>query len=211
MEKRDQFTDWAIELQSIAQNGLEYGHDRFDLERYTRLREIATEMMTCKTGLPKKQVKFMFSSEDGYQTPKLATRAAIFKNNQILLVKETTDSLWSMPGGWCEPNLSVRDNCIKEVKEEAGRDITVNKVIAIKNSQTNVHGNNRIERAINVCNIIFLCHEIDGHFIPNTETSTCSYFSLDELPPLSLKRNSQEEISMCFAAANKADWQTWFN
>ncbi|RMC24619.1 MULTISPECIES: NUDIX hydrolase N-terminal domain-containing protein [unclassified Lactobacillus] len=211
MEKRDQFTDWAIELQSIAQNGLEFGRDRFDLERYTRLREIATEMMTSKTGLPKKQIKFMFSSEDGYQTPKLATRAAVFKNNQILLVKETTDNLWSMPGGWCEPNLSVRDNCIKEVKEEAGRDITVNRVIAIKNSQTNIHGKNRIERAINVCNIIFLCHEIGGQFIPNTETSSCSYFSLDKLPPLSLKRNNQEEITMCFAALNEADWQTWFN
>ena len=57
MEKRGQFTNWAIELQSLAQDGLEYGHDRFDLERYTRIREIATEMMSAKTGLPIKQVE----------------------------------------------------------------------------------------------------------------------------------------------------------
>ena len=75
MEKRDQFTNWAIELQSLAQDGLAYGHDRFDLERYTRIREIATEMMSAKTGLPIKQVKELFSSDDGYQTPKLAVRA----------------------------------------------------------------------------------------------------------------------------------------
>lgn len=211
MKKKDQFSNWAIELQSLAQNGLEYGHDRFDLERYARIREIATEMMAAKTGLPLKQVKDLFSSEDGYQTPKLATRAAIFKNDQLLLVHETTDNQWSMPGGWCEPNLSVAQNCIKEAKEESGRDIAIEQVIALRNSQTNIHGQERAERAINVCNVVFLCRELSGNFVKNTETTECGYFSLTNLPPLSLKRNTPEEIKMCFAAHKAANWQVLFD
>ncbi|WEV70158.1 NUDIX hydrolase [Lactobacillus sp. ESL0785] len=206
MDKKDQFTNWAVELQSLAQNGLEYGHDRFDLERYERIRVIATEMMAAKTGLPLKKVKSLFSSDDGYQTPKLGTRAAIFKDEQILLVRETIDGAWSLPGGWCEPNMSVKDNCIKEAKEESGREISVERIIALRNHDHTIRG----ERAINVVNVFFLCHEHGGTFNQNTETSACRYFSQDKLPQLSEQRTTQEEINLCFAAKNDPNWQPKF-
>lgn len=84
-ENNDQFTDWAVELQSIAQNGLKYSHDVFDRERYQQVREIAAQMMEIKTGMPIKQVKTLFCGDEGYQTPKIETRAAIFKDDKILL------------------------------------------------------------------------------------------------------------------------------
>ncbi|WEV52009.1 NUDIX hydrolase [Lactobacillus sp. ESL0731] len=206
MDKKDQFTDWAIELQSLAQDGLEYGHDKFDLERYERIRAIATEMMAAKTGLPLKQVKSLFSSDDGYQTPKLGTRAAIFKDDQILLVRETTDGAWSMPGGWCEPNVSVKENCIKEAKEESGRDVVAERVITIRNHIHTIRG----ERAINVIDVFFLCREVGGEFVKNTETTDCRYFSLEDLPELSAERNSKAEIKACFDAYHDPNWQTTF-
>ena len=210
MKKLDQLTKWAIELQSIAQNGLEYGHDRFDRERYEKIREIATKIMAAKTDLPLKVVKGLFGSEDGYQTPKVSTRAAIFQDQKIMLVKESTDNLWSMPGGWCEPNLTVKENCIKETKEEAGHQITVERIIAVNNHSTNIHNKEQIERVINVCNVIFLCHDLGGKFAQNTETKECKYFSLTNLPALSLPRNTLEEVKMCFAANNDPQWQTKF-
>lgn len=80
--------DWAVELQSIAQAGLFYGKDKFDLERYERIREISAEMISYKTDIPVEKVKDLFCNETGYQTPKLDTRAAIFQDDKILLVKE---------------------------------------------------------------------------------------------------------------------------
>ncbi|WEV42810.1 NUDIX hydrolase N-terminal domain-containing protein [Lactobacillus sp. ESL0684] len=206
MIKKDELINWAVELQSIAQNGLEYGHDRFDLERYERIREIASEMMTAKSNLPLEQVKNLFSSEDGYQTPKLGTRAAIFKDKQILLVRETTDGKWSLPGGWCEPNVSVEANCLKEVEEEAGRKVVVKRVIALRNHTHKT----RQERIINVCNVFFLCQEVKGNFVKNTETDDCQYFAFNDLPELSEERNSKQELAMCFAANEDANWQTTF-
>jgi hypothetical protein len=91
---KEQWLEWAIELQSLAQAGLTYGKDIFDRERYERIREISAEIMAYKTDIPVQKVKDLFCNETGYQTPKLDTRAAIFQNGKILLVKENSGK-WS--------------------------------------------------------------------------------------------------------------------
>ena len=119
MSKWDKWTAWAVELQSLAQAGLTYGHDVYDLERYTRIREIAAEMMAEKTDLPIEKVTSLFCNETGYQTPKVDTRAAVFRERKILLVHEKNGT-WSLPGGWCDVNQTIGENAEKETLEEAG-------------------------------------------------------------------------------------------
>ena len=114
--------NWAIELQSLAQAGMTYGKDIYDRERYERIREISAEIIAHKSEIPVETVKDLFCNETGYQTPKLDTRAAIFKDDKILLVRENNGK-WSLPGGWVDVNVSVKENAIKEVKE---RDSTFN-------------------------------------------------------------------------------------
>ena len=58
--------------------------------------------------------------------------------------------------------------------------------------------------------IFFLCEELSGEFTPNDETDACEYFALDNLPKLSLDRNTKEQIAMCFDANNDPDWDTQF-
>lgn len=84
----DKLTEYAAELQSLAQAGLFYGKDVYDRERYTRIRDIAAEIMAMKTELPLGTVKELFCSDYGHQTPKVDTRAAIFMDNKILPVHE---------------------------------------------------------------------------------------------------------------------------
>ena len=78
---KDHLVDIAIELQSIAQAGLEYSKDKFDIERLQRIREISAEIMSKKSELSLDKVKDLFCNETGYQTSKVDTRAAIFKNS----------------------------------------------------------------------------------------------------------------------------------
>ena len=112
MNERPQWLKWAIELQALAQAGLEYGHDKFDLERYERIRDIAAEIMARHTDLPMDKVRDLFCNESGYQTPKLETRAAIFQGEKILLVQES-DGLWALPGGWADVDITVGENTVK--------------------------------------------------------------------------------------------------
>ena len=80
MENNEKWLEWAVELQALAQAGLTYGKDVYDRERYQRIRDISAEIMAHMTDMPFEKVKGLFCNESGYQTPKIDTRAAIFKD-----------------------------------------------------------------------------------------------------------------------------------
>ena len=115
----DKWLEYIIEIQSIAQIGLTYVKDPFDKERYERLREISAEMLAEKTGESVEKVKGLFCNETGYQTPKIDTRAAVFKDGKILLVHEKNGT-WSLPGGWCDVLQSVGTMPLKKLKKKRG-------------------------------------------------------------------------------------------
>lgn len=201
-----QWLEWAKELQFIAQAGLTYTKDLFDKERFERIREISAEIMSLQSKHPLSEIKDLFCNEMGFQTPKLDTRAAIFKDNKILLVEEN-DGTWSMPGGWVDVMETVKSNTVKEVKEEAGLDVDAVRVIALHDR--NLH--NQPPYAYNVCKVFVLCEVKGGCFHPNIETVGSGYFSLDELPPLSVAKNSYQQIEMCFTARSEKNWQVEFD
>lgn len=80
--------EWAKELQFLSQSALAYCKDPFDIERFRRIRDISAEIMSDYSNIPIDKVKELFCNETGFQTPKLDTRAAIFKDGKILLVRE---------------------------------------------------------------------------------------------------------------------------
>jgi phosphohydrolase len=202
----DKILKWAIELQSLAQAGLYYGKDIYDIERFQRIREIASEMVAEKSGLSLEKVNDLFCCETGYQTPKLDTRAAIFQEDKILLVQERNGK-WSLPGGWVDVDYSIKENTIKEVWEEAGLEVSADRIIAIEDRDKH----NKPEYIYKVCKVFVLCTVKGGEFKKNIETLQSGYFSLDELPELSEDKNSREQIEMCFEAYKNPDWKVFFD
>ena len=202
MKHGEQWLSWASELQSLAQAGLYYGKDKFDLERYARIREISAEMMAEGTGLPLEQVKDIFCCETGYQTPKLATRAAVIQGDKVLLVKEPRG--WALPGGWVDYNVSVKENAVKEVREEAGLEVRPERVIAVQDGENH----HRTAYPWKVCIVFVLCTLLGGEFRENLETSGSGWFALDELPELDLEKTTPEQLEMCFQADRARHWET---
>lgn len=203
----EKWLKWAIEIQSLAQAGLTYTDNVYDIERYERLREIAAEIIEEKSNISLEKVKDLFCNENGYQTPKIDTRAAIFKDDKILLTHENNGT-WSLPGGWCDVLESVASNTIKEVKEETGLDVETIKIIAVQDR--NKH--NKPIYAYGVCKIFVLCNVIGREFIENIETTEIKYFSLDEIPNnLAEEKTNNEQIEMCFKAYKDEKWQTQFD
>ena len=201
-----QWLDWAKELQFIAQSALAYCKDSFDIERFQRIREISAEILSTYSGLSVEKVKGLFCNENGFQTPKLDTRAAIFDDDKILLVHETNGT-WSLPGGWVDALETIKSNTQKEVKEEAGLEVTASRLIAVQDR--NKH--NDPPYAYNVCKVFVLCEIIGGEFTANIETTETAYFALDELPVLAEEKTSKEQIAMCFEAYKNPDWQVKFD
>lgn len=204
--EQNKWLDWAIELQALAQTGLEYSKDVYDIDRFNRMREISAEIISEYTHLNFDVVTDLFCNESGFQTPKLDSRAAIIKENKILLVKENNQK-WSLPGGWVDVNESVKTNIIKEVKEESGFHAVPLKIIAVLDR--NKHNSPRY--AYGICKIFVLCEVDDSPFVSNHETLERGFFTLDDLPELALEKNSVEQIQMCFKAYQDKNWQTIFD
>ena len=203
----EKWLKWAIEIQSLAQAGLAYTDNVYDIERYERLREISAEMIEEKSNIGVDKVKELFCNETGYQTHKLDTRDAIFKDDKILLTHENNGK-WSLPGGWCDVLESVGSNTIKEVKEETGLDVKTVKVISIQDR--NKH--NKPVYAYGVCKVFVLCNVIGGKFEENIETTETKYFALEEIPDnLAEEKTNKEQIKMCFDAYKDKNWKTQFD
>ena len=211
MKDREQWLKWAMELQSLAQAGLNYAKDCFDEERYTRIREISAEIIAQKAEISLEKVKELFCNEIGYQTPKMDSRAAVFKEGKILLVKER-DGKWSLPGGWIDVDLSVEENTVKEVREEAGFDVKAEKIIAIQDGMKNNLGCGLGPSPYGVSKIFVLCSLIEeNEFTQNIETSERDFFALNNLPELSTIRNTEKQIRMCFEAYKSEIWEAIFD
>ena len=107
---------WSRQFMAIAQNGLTFAKDHFDIERYEQVRRLAAEMMAEQSDTDCRKVVDLFSGEVGYATPKVDVRGVVFRENQILLVKERADGLWTLPGGWADVNESPAEAVVREVR-----------------------------------------------------------------------------------------------
>ena len=164
--------DLAMRVQSIAQAGLAYGKNEYDLERYEELRDIAAQMVAINTDIPVEIVKMHFCNEDGYQTPKVDTRAVIFQDGKILLVHEKNGT-WALPGGWCDVDQSIASNIEKETKEEAGLEVKADQVIAVQDWRKH----NKCNLPYGVVKIFVQCNVIGGNCQENIDTTESKYFT----------------------------------
>ncbi|MDB6213018.1 NUDIX hydrolase N-terminal domain-containing protein [Gemella haemolysans] len=206
--KNDVWKKWAQELQFLSQCSLAYSKDKFDRERSERIREIACEMLSYKYDIPVEKVKLDFAGELGYQTPKVETRAAVIKDNKILLVKEQFDSKWALPGGYQDVNMSIKENAIKEASEEAGAVVNPVKIIAVLDYNRHHH----VNFPLGMVKVFVLCEYVSHSFVENTETLGAEFYSLDELPELSTTRTTKKQLEMCFDCYNNIEnWETIFD
>lgn len=203
----EKWLQWASQLQSIAQAGLTFGSDRYDFDRYEKIRTIAVEILHEYTDIDYKKIRELFASETGYQTPKVDIRASVFKDDKILMVKEKVDGAWSLPGGWADVNTSVRESTVRECLEEAGAIVIPKRIIAVH--LANKHNNPLFPYTI--YKIFVECDLVENSFKENTETLEAGFFDADNLPELSFHRNTPGQINMCFEAKKHKVFETIFD
>jgi ADP-ribose pyrophosphatase YjhB (NUDIX family) len=199
--------EWARKLQAIAQNGLTFTTNPFEKERFETVREIAAEMLAEYSQYDQQAILDLFLNREGYATPKLDVRGAAFKDNQILLVKENVDGLWTLPGGWVDVNESPALAVAREVFEESGYSVQPVKLLALYDKLKHPHP----PEMFHAYKAFFLCEIIGYEPSTNIETSDAQFFSEDNLPPLSLPRVVPSQIHRLFEHHRHPDWPTDFD
>jgi len=202
-----QWLEWAQRLQAIAQNGLIYAQNPFDLERYEAVREVAAAMMATHSGANLDYVRNLFAGQVGYATPKVDVRGAVFRDDTILLVKERQDGLWTLPGGWADVSESPSAAVVREVYEESGYHTRAIKLLALYDRNRHAHA----PFPFHVYKLFFHCELLGGPPAPNVETDGVAFFPEDKIPELSLLRVTPAQIARLFEHHRHPDWPTDFD
>jgi len=186
---------WARRLEAIAQSGLTYSPNKFDIQRYEEVRAIAAEMMASGAALPDSApIRDLFARQSGYATPKVDVRVAAFHENRILLVRELEDSLWTLPGGWADIGEPPAVAAAREAREESGYEVHITKLAALYDR--NLHGHP--PHAFHAYKLFFIAELRGGAAQDSHETAGAQFFPEDALPPLSLSRVTPAEIAHMF-------------
>jgi ADP-ribose pyrophosphatase YjhB (NUDIX family) len=201
--------EWAQKLQAIAQNGLTYSENPYDIERYQQLRQIAAEIMATHSNLEPSDVVTLFSQEEGYATPKVDVRAAVFHAHKLLLVKEREDGCWTLPGGWVDVGESPSEAIVREVYEESGYQTRAVKLLAVYDRNHPRHGHPPLRH--HVYKLFFQCELIGGMATDNFETEAATFFEEQKIPELSLTRVVPTQIARLFEHYRNPDWATDFD
>lgn len=210
---KKKWEEWAIKLQSLAQAGLYYTNNEFERERYREIRRIACEILAEHSSIEIDEVTQYFTSETGYQTPKLDSRSVVFKDGKLLMAQES-NGLWAIPGGWIDIDKRLSENLIKEAFEEAGAEVTPNFVIALNDWKYHI-GKKFEYLPFQICKIFVMCDLKRIDFKPNSETLQAQFFDRDNLPPIAVAKNSKDQIDLCFSAYDTVTagrhWTTVFD
>lgn len=178
----------ARRIQAIAQAGLHYAGNEFDRQRYDELRDLSVQLATSVTDKPTDKIRDIFTCENGFQTPKVDIRSVVIKDNKVLLARERSDGGFALPGGFADINYTPSEVAVKEVREETGLEVRVNRVLAVVD--TDRHDFPPLE--YHYYKIVLLCDLTGGEFADSNETTEAGFFDFDELPELSEKRNTRQ-------------------
>ena len=199
--------EWVKKLQAIAQNGLTYSENPFDIERFKSLQAIAAEIMATYTNVEHSYILDLFAREVGYATPKVDVRAAVFRDNTILLVKERSDGCWTLPGGWGDVGESPSEVAVKEAYEESGYQTRAVKLLAVYDRDKQGHP----PFPYYIYKLFFLCELVGGSPSPSIETESVEFFPEDGIPELSLGRVTPAQITRLFEHYRNPDLPTDFD
>lgn len=195
------------ELNDISIKEINEKNHFFEVDRFKQVLELTNEIEYFNNKDRFKNIDILFGKgEVGYQTPKLDSRAAVFKDGKILLVEELNNK-WTMPGGWVDHNLSIRENIEKESFEEAGIKVKPIKIIAVQDRKKH----NKPEYIYNIIKVMVLSEYISGEFEKNIETLSSGFFHMDNLPSLSEDRTSIEQVELAFKAYYNENFETFFD
>jgi nitroimidazol reductase NimA-like FMN-containing flavoprotein (pyridoxamine 5'-phosphate oxidase superfamily)/ADP-ribose pyrophosphatase YjhB (NUDIX family) len=198
----------AKQLKALSETGLVYQDNPFDRERYSRIRELSLNIMANLTGESVESIGSFFSDIDDYPTPKVDVRGFVVnENGEILMVRERIDGKWTIPGGWADIGFTPSEMVVKEVREESGLIVSVDRLLAVYDKRCHLHP----PSPWYIYKLVFLCRLAGGDMNPGFDILDAGWFDVNKLPELSTERIMEEQILQLYLNAKSGDVITVFD
>jgi ADP-ribose pyrophosphatase YjhB (NUDIX family) len=175
---------WSEALSGIARTGLGFSDNLYERERFEEVLKVAADMRVAagheleSEVLVEEWLKIVGSGVAGYVTPKVAVGAVVTNDrNELLLVKRADSGIWLYPTGWADVGYSASEVVVKEVEEETGIEVRVERLIAV------LDGLRLGFTRIPLYSLVLLCRAVGGELRPHPlECADVGWFSPDDLP-----------------------------
>ncbi|MQQ29554.1 NUDIX hydrolase N-terminal domain-containing protein [Streptococcus mitis] len=188
--KTSDFAKYLQRMIALTDTGLTFTKDPFDRERYEDLRSLLSEMLNQVSDLDADEVAELLKPTSAYATPLMDVRAWIVEDEKICLVRGQGENDWALPGGFGEVGYSPTENILKEIEEETGFEAKVERLLAVFDT-------NRFQlQSKQYAKFVFECKLLAGQFQENQEIADLQFFAIDQLPALSEKRITKEQIEI---------------
>jgi ADP-ribose pyrophosphatase YjhB (NUDIX family) len=188
----------AMRIAALAENGLTFSKNPFELDRYQQLRDVAAELFALLTDRPLHELKMELGRQVGYVTPKVEVRGALIdEGERLLMMREVVDGRWSLPGGFADPLDTPSEAVVREVREETGYGAEVMKLVGCWDRDRRGH---TPKLPNSIYKLFFLCQATGAQRPPDKlETLEIGWFGIDDLPELSAGRVNRWELERVLA------------
>ena len=198
----------AKQYKALAETGLKFQKDPFDQERYSQIKELSVRMMALLTGSTPAEIQAFYKPVTDYPTPKVDVRGLVVnESGEILMVRERVDGRWTIPGGWADIGFAPSEVVVKEVHEEAGLEVKVDRLLAVYDKRCHPHP----PSPYYIYKIIFLCTLTGGKLKPGFDILDAGWFSPENLPDLSTDRILGQQIMELLEAMKSNSMRTIFD
>jgi ADP-ribose pyrophosphatase YjhB (NUDIX family) len=199
-ERRTSLTDegsvwlaWARKIDAMARIGSTFAENPYDTRRYAELAAIAKSMIAELAARPQVELPELYLPSEGYVTPKVDVRAAVFdESGRVLLVREVADGRWSLPGGWADVGDAPSVSAAREVLEESGYSTRITHLVGVFDAHD-------ATSPFSAYKVVFAGELTGGEAGGDHETDAVGFYAADELPPLSARRTPPRVLDAAFA------------
>lgn len=169
----------ADQIRAISNNGLHYGKDPYDIDRYERLLVVAAELLSMVAAQPNEEIERVFVYDLDLRTPLTGVDTAVFDEaGRVLLIQRADNHKWAMPGGACEVGDAPADNAAREVWEETGYRVAITAMLGVFDNLRYRPSN----RGRHGYLLLFSGKVVSGEAALSNETLAVQWFPLEAIP-----------------------------
>lgn len=207
MKSSDQL-NFVKRIQALSDTGLVYAENEYDRERYEELKEISLKLLATMADRPLSALQNFYMPVIDYPTPKVDVRGFVLNDaKEVLMVKESEDDKWTIPGGWADVGYSPSEVVVKEIEEETGFKTDVVRLLAIYDKKCHPHP----PQPFYIYKLNFLCRICGGKLKPSFDIKDVGFFPIDKLPELSEDRILQRQLEQLYKMVIDDDQVVYFD
>jgi len=198
---RRKLLECADEIRAIAATGSHFTESFYDRDRYEKLLTVAARLASLAGAGDEPELLEQYRcADDGYVTPKLDVRMAIFRADQVLLVQERCDACWCLPGGYVDIGDSPSEAAERETQEEANVDSSARRLVGVFDYRALPEAPPQL---FHIFKLLFLGELVDSDAIPQPgpEVLAAQFHPLAQLPELSGGRTLRAHIEAALRVA----------